>query len=253
MDIALLTLLAGLSVFVGILVGGVGIGGVLLVPILTYILAIDIHIAIAAAMFSYMFSGIVGAVIYARQGSIQWSMSFWLLVSAAPAAFLAAFASSVIPPKGLEFFIAVLIVFAGINALRPQGNRQLRESPLSRGALVATGTVTGVGSALSGTGGPLVLVPILVWLRFPARVAIGLSQAIQIPIAIMATAGNYIYGTVDFVLGSVIAIGLVAGVTGGAYLAHVISQAALQRLVAWVLVAVGFFIIGRISLSLIAG
>ena len=40
---------------------------------------------------------------------------------------------------------------------------------------------------LSGTGGPLVLVPILTFLSMPLLAVIGLSQAIQIPIAVFAT------------------------------------------------------------------
>ncbi len=253
MEITSLALLAGLCVFVGILIGGVGIGGVLLVPILTYIFAIDVHAAIAAAMVSYMFSGTIGAVIYARERSIRWSMTFWLFISAAPAAFLGAWMSSVIPGKGLEFVIAVLVVFAGANALLTHNNGNQRETALSPAALAATGTVTGIGSALSGTGGPLVLVPLLVWLGVPALVTVGLSQAIQVPIAIMATAGNHIYGAVDYRLGLVIAAGTMIGVTGGARLAHLVSPDVLRRVVAWVLVAVGIFIIARISLDLIAG
>lgn len=250
MDSALLILLAGLSLFVGVLIGGVGIGGILLVPILTFILSIDVHVAVAAAMFSYIFSGITGTLIYARKRSIQWKMAFWLFVSAAPAAFLGAYASSVIPAKGLEFVIAALVVFAGVNALRSQGRDPRKPPLLPPATLIATGAVTGIGSALSGTGGPLVLVPLLVWLRQPALMAVGLSQAVQLPIAIMATGGNYIYGFVDVRIGGVIAIGLIAGVSAGARLAHLASQALLQRIVAWVLVVVGIVIVIRISMDM---
>lgn len=249
MDIGSLTLLACLSIFVGVLIGGVGIGGILLVPMLTYLLSIDVHVAVAAAMFSYMFSGVVGTFIYARKRSIKWNMVFWLLASAAPAAFLGAYALSVMPARGVEFLIAALVIFAGVNAFRsPRGLKQ--DNPLlSRTALTGTGIATGIGSSLSGTGGPLILVPLLVWLKQPALVAIGLAQVVQVPVAIMATAGNYLYGQVDFQIGGVIALGLIVGVTGGARLAHLASQDVLQRVVAWVLLAVGFLMLTRISLN----
>jgi uncharacterized membrane protein YfcA len=248
MEISSLALVGVLSVFVGVLIGGVGIGGVLLVPMLTYLLGLDVHTAIAAAMFSYLFSGLVGALVYGRKKSIQWKAAFWLFVGAGLGAFLGAYASFVIPARGLELFIAILIVLAGANALRSSGDGRFREHPLSAGALMAIGGVTGIGSALSGTGGPLVLVPLLVFLRLPALAAVGLSQVIQVPIAASATLGNYLYGTVDVVIGAAIAAGLVVGVAGGARLAHFVSQAILQRVVAGVLVAVGLFIIGRISI-----
>ncbi len=251
MDMASLILLAGLSVLVGVLIGGVGIGGILLVPILTYILSIDVHVAVAAAMFSYIFSGLMGTLIYARERSIRWKMAFWLFASAAPAAFFGAYALSIIPAQGLKLVIAALVIFAGANALWRKEDGVTDAPRLTPAALIATGTATGVGSAISGTGGPLMLVPLLVWMRQPALVAVGLSQAVQLPIALMATAGNYIYGTVDFVIGGVIALGLIAGVTGGARLAHIASQALLQRVVAWVLVTVGFFMIVRIVMDLL--
>ena len=163
-------------------------------------------------------------------------------------AFFGAYVSFIIPARGLELFIAILIILAGVNALRSSGDHRFREHPLPSGALIAIGGVTGIGSALSGTGGPLVLVPLLMFLRLPALAAVGLSQVIQVPIAASATLGNYVYGSVDVVVGAAIAAGLMIGVAGGAKLAHFVSQAILQRVVAGVLVAVGLFIIGRISI-----
>ena len=40
------------AVIVGVLFGAIGIGGVLRVPTLTYILGLGIHVAIATAMFT---------------------------------------------------------------------------------------------------------------------------------------------------------------------------------------------------------
>ena len=248
-----LALVGGLSILVGVLIGGVGIGGVLLVPMLTYLLGISVHLAIAAAMFSYLFSGAVGAWLYARSGSIDWSSAAWLFVGAGFGAFFGAYLSFAIPARGLELFIAILIVLAGANALRTSGSRRYRSQALAPWCLILIGAVTGVGSALSGTGGPLVLVPLLVFLRIPALTAVGLSQVIQVPIAASATLGNALYGSVDMVIGAAIAVGLMIGVSGGAKLAHFVSQAILQRVVAGVLVTVGLFIIARILLLQSAG
>lgn len=251
MDIGSVTLLVGLSMFVGVLIGGVGIGGILLVPMLTYILSIDVHVAVAAAMFSYVFSGVVGTWIYAKKRSIEWSMVFWLLASAAPAAFLGAYALAITPAGGIELLIAILVLFAALNAFRARGDERREKPSLSRGALIGTGVATGVGSALSGTGGPLIVVPLMVWMKQPALVAIGLAQTVQVPIAIMATAGNYLYGTVDFQIGGFIALGLIFGVSAGARLAHIVSQEILQRVVAFVLLGVGMLMLFRISQDLL--
>ncbi len=80
----LLPILFGFTVFVGVLIGSIGIGGVLLVPTVTYLGGIEIHTAIAVAMFSYLFTGAVGATIYARRRSIRWAMAIWLCAGAMP-------------------------------------------------------------------------------------------------------------------------------------------------------------------------
>lgn len=242
-------LLGGFSVFVGMLIGSVGIGGVLLVPYLTYVLGLDVHVAIAAAMFGYIFVGGVGAGMYARQGSIDWPMAVWLIAGATPAAFAGSLLASLTPETGLKFIIAVLVTLAGLNALR-RGRAEIADRKISNPfALLAIGAVIGAGSALTGTGGPLFTVPIMVSLNVAAHTAIGLSQAVQMPLATLATAGNIYFGTVPYLVGGIIAGGLMIGGTIGARLAHVIEPKTMSRVVAWVLVVVGVFLLARLSSS----
>ncbi len=247
MEASTLALIGFFSVFVGIFIGGIGIGGVLLVPMLTFGFGLSVHEAIGAAMFSYIFSGLVGAALYARRRSIKWTMALWLFAGAIPAAFAGAVLSSVIPARGLEFIIAVLIIFAGANAIMTSSEERRDDQTLGGPALVGIGAVTGVGSALSGTGGSLVLVPILVWLKVPVLTAIGLSQAVLLPIAALATAGNFLYGSVNMTIGITLAVSLMAGAAIGARIAHAVSGVTLKNIVAWVLVAVGFFMAIRVA------
>lgn len=243
--------LGAFGLVVGVLIGCVGIGGVLLVPVLTYVGGIDIQVAIAAAMFSYLFTGAIGAAMYARRRSIRWPMAAWLSAGAMPAAFLGAWASNVLPGGALELAIAVLIIFAGINALRRSERSEIADKIPANVPVALIGMFTGFASALTGTGGPLVLVPILIWLEVPVLTAIGLSQAIQLPIAALATGGNLIYGQLNIVLGVVIAAGLTLGTAIGAHVAHTVSHQLLRTIVAWVLIAVGLFIVARLLLTVV--
>ena len=246
MEMLSLALIGFLSIFVGILIGGIGIGGILLVPMLTFVFGMGVHEAIGSAMFSYIFSGFVGAVLYARERSIRWNMAFWLFVGAIPAAFAGAFLSSIIPSWGLELFIALLIIFAGTNAVISKDGSPTKEYILNKVSLIGIGTITGIGSALSGTGGPLVLVPVLVWLKVPVLTAVGLSQAVQLPIATLATAGNLLYGSVNMSVSITLALSLMIGASIGARIAHAISRKMLKNIVAWVLVFVGIFMVLRL-------
>ena len=253
MTVAEFILMGGLGVFVGILIGCVGIGGVLLVPGLTYLFGLPVHTAIAAAMFSYIFSGAAGAAIYARHGSIRWALAGWILLAAAPAAFAGSAIVSVTPGRWLELLIAMLIIFAGVNAIRKRSEPEKAGPALGAPALVVIGVVTGLGSSLTGTGGPLILVPLAIWLGFPTLTAVGLSQAVQLPIASLATAGNVIYGTVDWVASGVLAAALIVGAAAGAKLAHAAPRETLSLLLAWVLFGVGSFMTVRLGWSAFAG
>ena len=90
------------------------------------------------------------------------------------------------------------------------------------------------------------MVPIVISMSVPVLVAVGLSQVIQLPVAIAATVGNVLYGELDLVLGGVLAATLTVGSWYGAKLAHVMPRAILRRIVSIVLVVVGTFILGNV-------
>jgi len=244
-EILFIGLIVPIVLLVGVLIGSIGVGGVLLVPALTYLAGIEIHIAIAACMLSYAFSGIVGATIYARHKTIRWESGLWLCLGAMPGAYFGALVVSVLPARTVTLVIAVFVVMAGINALRKPGDVSEDKRHESKTLLVLIGVVVGFGSALSGTGGPLLLVPLLVWLNWPVLTAVGLSQIIQLPISLLATVGNYLHGQVNVMLALGIASVMIVGVTIGAGLAHKLPALRLRRIVAVVLSFVGMMMLWK--------
>ncbi len=246
-------LYGGFGLMAGGLIGCVGVGGVTLVPLLAYLGGVDIKVAIAAAMFAYLLSGAVGTFVFARKKSIRWGMTLPLWVAAMPAALTGALAVNVAPVRLLELIIALLTAGSGIHALRSRKTpiAETGDVIVSTGYLAIAGGVTGFLSALTGTGGPLVLIPILMWLDVPVLTAIGLSQAIQLPIAVLATAGNYYADTLNVGLGFVIGFGIVFGTWGGAWLAHVLPREMLRRIVAVLLAIVGGAILMKLAWGLL--
>jgi uncharacterized membrane protein YfcA len=245
-------MLVGLGLLAGLLIGAVGIGGVILVPALVYFGSVPIHPAIAGAMMSYILTGLIGTLVYARAKSIRWDMVGWLWAGAMPAALAGAFAANAASPALLEVLIGLLTVSSGLQALfsRAEGDTSGARS-ISNPTLGAIGALTGLLSALSGTGGPLILVPILMYLNLSVLTAVGLSQVIQLPIALLATAGNFAFGSLDVVLGSVLAIGLALGTWAGAKIAHAVPRAALRRMVSVVLVIVGVSILIKLAVRVV--
>jgi uncharacterized membrane protein YfcA len=239
-------LLIIIVIAVGVLIGGVGIGGVLLVPSLKFLGGISLHSAIPACMFSYIFSGVVGTWIYTRQGTINLSMAYRIGVGALPGAYIGSFLLPYLSAQLLEFGIGMLVLASGFYALSGSQKNDPGVKTPGTMSLMLIGMVTGIGSALSGTGGPLLLIPILLWCKVPVLVAIGLSQVVQIPIALTATAGNLIHGDVNLELGLVLAFAVGGGALVGAKTVHLLPVNLIKRVVACLLVLVGIMMLYRL-------
>jgi uncharacterized membrane protein YfcA len=234
-----------LALIVGTLVGCIGIGGVLLPPILTYVGGLDLHLAMATSMWGFLFTGAAGTATYARRRNVDWRMVSWLGAGIVPATVFGALSNGVLPASVLTILLAALIVAAGVNSLTKPPSAERSTHSFSASLLVMIGVIVGFGSALTGTGGPVLLVPILVFMRAPVLPAIGASQAIQIPVALFSTLGYILFGRVDFALGTALGVAMIVGVVIGTRFAHAVPAVALRRITAVSLVCVGFLIIVR--------
>lgn len=234
---------------VGLAIGCTGVGGVLLVPLLTYGLGLEVQGAIAIALWSYLWSGLVAVLLYARRASIDWRMARWSCLAAIPGAFLGAYTTALLPGAALEALIALLLVVSGLHTLRPRPAATLEPRHLSRGSLMALGGVTGFGAALVGGGGAFILVSVLAALEQPTLLAIGLGQAIQIPIAATASVANLVGGRIHLMLGTSLAAALAIGVALGTPLAHALPQRTLRRVLALAMLAAGLAMLGRLAAS----
>jgi uncharacterized membrane protein YfcA len=234
---------------VGTLIGAVGIGGVLLIPALAAFAALPIHTAMATALFTFIFTGITGTVMFQRRGSIDWTVTRPVLLSALPCAFAGAWGNSLVQPKMLALLLAAIIIFAGIYTLtgwhasrRPAYHGRKRAQQL---LLLAVGAIAGFGSGLTGVGGPVLSVPLMVLCGFPVLTSIGAGQVIQIVAAASGTAGNLKYGSVDFNTAAAITLLLIAGVLVGVRIAHAVNAGVLRKFVALLCIAVAVVLIAR--------
>ena len=205
--LALATMLVA-ALVVGILIGCVGIGGVLLTPALVYVGGLGFHLAAATSMWAFLFAGVAGTSIYSKHGSIDWRLAAWLGAGVVPAAFAGAWANAALPEGVLMALLATLMVVTGADALLRGHLVEQEARRFGAPTLLAVGAFVGFGSALTGTGGAVLLLPILLLLRTPVLAAVGAGMVVSMPIAVFSTAGYVLYGSVDFVLGT--ALGLVA-------------------------------------------
>jgi hypothetical protein len=242
-------LLAAVAVVVGFFIGAVGIGGVLLIPALTVLGGLSIHEAAATALFTFLFTGIVGTWLFLRRGSISWRITIPVCAGAVLFAYVGAWANSRIGSVALATFIALVIVAAGVHILlAPQSTRHRQRDGTGRherAELALVGAVSGFGSGLSGAGGPLFSVPIMVMLGFVPLAAIGTSQVLQIIAALSGSIGNLQFGRIDFGVAWWVTLAEVAGVVLGVRLAHSVSMRVLRAMAATLCIVVGLAMLAR--------
>lgn len=235
----------GAAMVIGSLIGSVGIGGVLLVPWLTGVVGLGVRGAVAVAMASYVATGIV-AILQARF-SDDWRRlwSYWPLVLATlPGAFLGGLAIAAIPERIALSILALFLVLTGGWALLR--DRLAPRNSTAQNPSWPTGITSGFASALTGTGGPAVLMPILMWRGVPLLAAILLGQIVQLPIAAAATIGNLLAGPFDYWIAALVAVGLTPGVVLGRWAAKRLPVPLLGRIVAALLVATGVLLMVRV-------
>jgi uncharacterized membrane protein YfcA len=224
--------LAAVALLVGALIGAVGVGGVLLIPAVHLLQPLSIQAAMATALFTFIFTGIVGTHLFQKRGSIDWRITRPLCAGGALFGFVGAWANGQMDARWLTYTLAVLIVVAGLYTVF--GSRAARpprfEGQPARQAvlLFGIGALTGFGSGLTGVGGPALAVPMMVLLGFPALPAIGASQVIQILAATSGSIHHLASGLIDLRLAAQLTLFEVAGVWLGVRLAHAVDARLLR-------------------------
>ena len=233
---------------VGVIAGGVGMGGILLPPALVYVGGLDFHLAAATSMWAFLFPAAEGTFTYWRRRNVDWRMVAWAGAGIVPTALVGAWANVAFPESVPIAVLALLMIVTGaVNLLRsPVEQVRHFEAP----TLLAVGAFVGFGSALTGTGGPVLLVPILLLLRTRVRVDVGAGMAVSLVVTASSTAGYVYYGSVDFVLGTMLGLALVMGVVASALTAHAVRVTTLQRIVAAALLCIGLLITAQTAWSM---
>ena len=234
---------------VGMLIGATRIGGVLLIPALVVFAGLGIHEAMATALFTFIFTGIAGSWMFQRRGSIDWRITAWICSGAALLGFIGSWINSLSQPGILRVLLAVLIIFAGTNALVSwRGVRQPLFEARSRSeqsVLAGIGSIAGFGSGLTGAGGPVLSVPLMVLFGFPALTAVGTSQVLQIVSATSGTLGSLEFGTVNFMVAAPVTLCEIVGVVLGVRVSHAVHGNTLRACVCVLCIGIGLLLLVR--------
>ncbi len=156
------------------------------------------------------------------------------LVAAVPGALLGALLLRVISNGAVAVMIAVAVGMAGVAELLGLPRSPTRESAVRRGAV--NGLITGIGSALTGTSGPLIGMPLLAWSGTSIVERIHVAQVAQLPIAATAALVFGLAGDVAWAVAASSAVALSLGTAGGMRLTSSMAPITLRRTTAALMV-----------------
>ena len=233
LTVALTALIAGL------LVGLTGIGGVLMLPVLTQVAGVPLDRAVAASLVALLIAGAYAAFVHLRREQLPRRPLIVLCACATAGSVIGAVTLDMLPGFGIRIFIAALCVGSGAQVLFL---RPLPRSTVPSSALLAVlGAGVGYVSALSGTGGPVTLIPLLLAFGMPAGAAVSLGLAAQVPITVAATAVYAIEARIDPALAGTLSVVLLIGTVAGAKLSGRLTGRVLANAVAVTLIVVGIW------------
>jgi hypothetical protein len=108
--------------------------------------------------------------------------------------------------------------------------------------MVASGILVGIGAAFTGLGGGFLLVPLLLFMGYPAQKAVGTSFLAILVISISALIAHNKFANVDYKIGFLLGIGGIIGAQVGARLVEHVSSAHFKKIFALVLVGLATYL-----------
>ena len=108
--------------------------------------------------------------------------------------------------------------------------------------MVASGILVGIGASFTGLGGGFLMVPILLFLGYPAQKAVGTSFLSILVISISALIAHNKFANVDYKIGFLLGMGGIIGAQVGARLVEHVSTAHFKKIFALVLVALAAYL-----------
>ncbi|MFF3208824.1 sulfite exporter TauE/SafE family protein [Streptomyces sp. NPDC002962] len=229
---------------IGLALGGLGGGGsVLAVPALIYLVHFTPAQATTASLIIVTLTSVTALAGHARDGNVVWRTGLLFAAAGIVPAVIAGAAAGHLPDAMLTVAFAAVAAFAAVGMLcsactGPPGPVNPRKAGAAGAGL---GTVTG----FLGVGGGFLAVPALVSvLGLPMRRAVGTSLlviTINSMAALTARAGSGLQ--LDWAVIAPFTAAAILGAWDGKRLSKDLKGQTLQRLFAYVLLAVAFFML----------
>lgn len=204
LTILTLIIIGAANMAVGGCIGICGIAGFLLPMLYTGGLGFDVTYALALSFLAFLVSGVIGSRNYYKAGNLDIKMSVKLGIGSLIGAVGGVFLQSMIEKNTAKTILYLVVLFSGASILVRMWNEKRQkkntEDVVSNDSaeksltdnvvfLVLLGIVTGAICSLSGAGGPVLVMPLLVACGVSARIAVGVALFDSVFIAVPACIG----------------------------------------------------------------
>jgi uncharacterized protein len=245
---------------VGFLVGMTGVGGgSLMTPLLILLFGIHPSTAVGTDLLYAASTKTVGTLVHAGARTVDWRLVGLLAIGSMPATILTIFVLShfdlqsagaqhvITLTLGIVLLVTAAFLILGGNIRKRYADRLNSISPRNAAALtILLGLVMGILVTATSVGAGAIGVTVLLLLHpnMPAGRVVGSDIAHAVPLTLLAGAGHWYLGSINWALLVPLLIGSVPGIVIGSYLATTARDVVVRAALASVLVIVGIRLLG---------
>lgn len=196
----------GGSIGAGIIgsLSGLG-GGIVVIPLLSIVLGVDLHYAIGAALVSVIATSSGSAAAYVKEGIANMRLGMFLEIATTLGAVGGALISAAAPSSIIAIIFGCALIFSAINSLRKKGEHVVEQSsdlavklnlpstyPDNKGNIIPYGTKNVIGGfSMMGLAGML---SGMLGIGSGAFKVIAMDTIMRIPFKVSTTTSNFMMG-----------------------------------------------------------
>lgn len=178
---------------VGLTIGLTGVAGFLLPIMFVEMLGMDVTESLALSFSCFLVSGVIGSMNYKKAGDMDIPFAIKLGLGSFVGAILGVVMNLYLPDQLVKILLYVVVLLSGCSILFRKENAeqkdrafQISDHPI---LIVLLGFVTAFICSMSGAGGPILVMPLLVVFGLPVKTAVGIALFDSIFVGIPAAAG----------------------------------------------------------------
>lgn len=182
------------NILIGGMIGLTGIAGFLIPMLYSGFLGMSTMQGLALSFFAFLISGVLGAYNYYRAKNLDLKLAVWISIGSFIGAIGGVRLNLLIEEGMVKKILYLVVLLSGLSILLRKEPGEEKEKDQTEQKIppvfwLIFGAVTGLICALSGAGGPILVMPLLVVLKVPVRTAVGIALFDSIFIAIPSSIG----------------------------------------------------------------